>query len=83
MFRCFSFLNLCLRAQGVEIVTKDTDGECFPWTPKPLYDLSTLEPEILGEMNDTVPPEPTPPKPQVSRLYEHALNPAPSPNPSL
>merc|ERR1712205_134343 len=28
-------------------------GECFPWTPKPLYDLSTLEPEILGEMNDT------------------------------
>jgi nucleoredoxin len=40
--------------EGVEIVTKDTDGECFPWTPKPLYDLSTLEPEILGEMNDTV-----------------------------
>ena len=34
--------------EGVEIVTKDTDGECFPWTPKPLYDLSTLEPEILG-----------------------------------
>jgi hypothetical protein len=29
-------------------------GECFPWAPKPLYDLSTLEPEILGEMNDTV-----------------------------
>ena len=29
-------------------------GDCFPWTPKPLYDLSTLEPEILGEMNDTV-----------------------------
>jgi len=29
-------------------------GECFPWTPKPLYDLSTLEPEILGEMNDQV-----------------------------
>ena len=40
--------------EGVEIVNKDTDGECFPWTPKPLYDLSTLEPEILGEMNDTV-----------------------------
>ncbi|EKX40274.1 hypothetical protein GUITHDRAFT_88850 [Guillardia theta CCMP2712] len=40
--------------EGVEIVSKDTDGECFPWTPKPLYDLSTLEPEILGEMNDTV-----------------------------
>ena len=40
--------------EGVEIVTKDTDGECVPWTPKPLYDLSTLEPEILGEMNDTV-----------------------------
>ena len=40
--------------EGVEIVTKDTDGECFPWTPKPLYDLSTLEPEILGEMNDTI-----------------------------
>jgi thiol-disulfide isomerase/thioredoxin len=40
--------------EGVEIVSKDTEGECFPWTPKPLYDLSTLEPEILGEMNDTV-----------------------------
>jgi thioredoxin-related protein len=40
--------------EGVEIVNKDTDGDCFPWTPKPLYDLSTLEPEILGEMNDTV-----------------------------
>jgi len=40
--------------EGTEIVSKDTDGECFPWTPKPLYDLSTLEPEILGEMNDTV-----------------------------
>ena len=40
--------------EGVEIVNKDTEGECFPWTPKPLYDLSTLEPEILGEMNDTV-----------------------------
>ena len=20
--------------EGVEIVSKDTDGECFPWTPK-------------------------------------------------
>ena len=40
--------------EGVEIVSKDIDGECFPWTAKPLYDLSTLEPEILGEMNDTV-----------------------------
>ncbi len=40
--------------EGVEIISKDTEGECFPWTPKPLYDLSTLEPEILGEMNDTV-----------------------------
>jgi hypothetical protein len=40
--------------EGVEIISKDAEGECFPWTPKPLYDLSTLEPEILGEMNDTV-----------------------------
>jgi len=40
--------------EGTEIVHKDPDGDCFPWTPKPLYDLSTLEPEILGEMNDTV-----------------------------
>ena len=40
--------------EGVEIVNKDSEGECFPWTPKPLYDLCTLEPEILGEMNDTV-----------------------------
>lgn len=40
--------------EGVEIVSKDMEGECFPWTPRPLYDLSTLEPEILGEMNDTV-----------------------------
>ena len=40
--------------EGVEIVNKDSEGECFPWTPKPLYDLFTLEPEILGEMNDTV-----------------------------
>mmetsp|Transcript_816 Transcript_816/g.1961 ORF Transcript_816/g.1961 Transcript_816/m.1961 type:complete len:225 (+) Transcript_816:813-1487(+) len=40
--------------EGVEIVNKDSEGECFPWTPKPLYDLFTLEPEILGEMNETV-----------------------------
>ena len=36
------------------MVGRTSVGECFPWTPKPLYDLSTLEPEILGEMNDTV-----------------------------
>jgi len=37
--------------EGVELVTEDTNGECFPWTPKPLCDLSTFEPEILVESN--------------------------------
>ena len=40
--------------EGVEIVNKDPQGKCFPWNPKPLYDLSTLDPEIIGEMKDTV-----------------------------
>ena len=28
----------------IQLRTKPLMGECFPWTPKPLYDLSTLEP---------------------------------------
>ena len=40
--------------EGVEIVNKDPKGTYFPWNPKPLYDLFTLDPEIIGEMKDTV-----------------------------